>query len=159
METKDRDVKRGNSFPCGYILMWPVHFLKEVRSYCWEYHLVSHDGTVISSQFKSYLRIKIITSLFLKKKFFFFCSQTLDSSQVARVRRPGRSWVISFLVSSPEENCGRKWHLKMSTMNNLSWILISVKFRISVPSLFKHVWYFGNKARESRKRIEESPFS
>lgn len=30
--------------------------------------LVGHDGKVISSQFKSYLRIKIITSLFLKKE-------------------------------------------------------------------------------------------
>lgn len=123
--------------------------------YCGKYHLVGPEGKMGSSQFKHYLRTKIITSLYSWKIFFSAINQTLDSNQVARFGRPGRSWLISFLVSFPEENCGRKWNLKTSTTNNLSEILVSVKFRISVsvPSLFKHVWVFGKKTQEREKKM------
>lgn len=83
----------------------------------------------------------------------------LDSNRVARSGRPGRSWLISFLASFPEENHGRKWNLKTSTMNNLSEILVSVKFRIcvSVLSLVKHMWVFWyENQREEKKWIKNS---
>lgn len=136
--------KGGNSFPCGSILMWPVHF---TTWYCWEYHLVGLNGKVISSQLKTYLMTKITTIFIVEMLEQIFLWYQAN----AKFKSNGHLWegreafrVISFLVFFPGGNHGRKWNLKMSTMNDLSWILISVKFRIgvSVPSIFKHVWVF-----------------
>lgn len=117
--------KGGNSFPCGYILMWPVHFSNEARCYCWEYHLVGLSGKVISGQLKSYFIIKN-SNYFYSWKYFLFCYQLnasfKSSGQIVEDAGSRESFPFSFL--SLRE---LRQEMKSESVNNEQFVLDSSK--------------------------------
>lgn len=120
--------KGGNSFPCGYILMWPPHSSNEARCYCGESHLVSPNGKGVSSQFKSCLRTKIITR-FYSWKILPFCYQSNT-----RFQSGGQIWEAWEELSHFLSSClswRESWQeMKSRNVNNEQFVLNSSKCEI-----------------------------